>query len=106
MGYLGLILALWVCTNFVRRARWWRRTKGKKGERRYRPARAALGNALQSLQVILEPQVKYVVQEMLDEHAEIDDEAGPKDPTAHLLRQAKRIRNGEQMECLTTLLPP
>jgi hypothetical protein len=51
--------------------------------------RAALGNALQSLQVILEPQVKYVVQEMLDEHAEIDDEAGPKDPTAHLLRQAK-----------------
>ena len=106
MGYLGLILAIWVCASLLQRARWRWKTRGEKGKRRHRSSGASLGNALQNIQAILEPPVKHVVQEMLEEHTEEDDEAGPKDPTAHLLRQAKRIRNGEPIDRLTALLPP
>jgi hypothetical protein len=45
-----------------------------------------------------------VIEEKLEEPAEGDDEAGPKDPAAHLLLQARRIRKGEDVR-LTALLP-
>jgi hypothetical protein len=45
-----------------------------------------------------------VIEERLEEPAEDDDEAGPKDPAAHLMRQARRIRKGEDVR-LTALLP-
>jgi hypothetical protein len=105
MGYLGLLLIVWGCIVCVQRALWrWRKKAGRSNWGFY-PSGASIGNALQVLQAIAEPQAQHVIVERLEEPAEDDDEAGPKDPAAHLLRQARRIRNGEEVERLTTLLP-
>jgi hypothetical protein len=106
MGYLGLLLILWGCAVLVQRALWrWRKKKGN-GTLGFYPSGASIGNALQTLQAIAQPRTQHVIEEKLEEPADEDDEAGPKDPRAHLLRQARRIRNGEEVECLTALLPP
>jgi len=60
---------------------------------------------LQALQAITQPHVKHVIEARLDEAADEDDDGAPKDPMAHLLRQAKRIRRGEEIDRLTVLLP-
>jgi hypothetical protein len=105
MGYLGLLLIVWGCIVWVQRVLWrWRKKTGR-GKLGFYPSGAAIGNALQVLQAIAEPQVQHVIEERLEEPAEDDDEAGPKDPTAHLMRQARRIRKGEDAR-LTALLPP
>jgi hypothetical protein len=106
MGYLGLVLIVWFCTLFVQRILWRVRKRVGKSKLGFYPSGAALGNALLALNAIAQPQAKYVLEEKLEEPADEDDEAGPKDPTAHLMRQAKRIRNGEKIDRLTALLPP
>jgi hypothetical protein len=89
---------------WVQRLLWrWKKKTGKSNWGFY-PSGALIGNALQVLQAIAEPQAQHVIEEKLEEPAEDDDEAGPKDPTAHLMRQARRIRNGEDVH-LTALLP-
>jgi hypothetical protein len=104
MGYLGVLLIVWGCIVWVRRVVWrWRKKTGK-SKLGFYPSGASIGNALQVLQAIAEPQVQHVIEERLEEPAEDDDEAGPKDPTAHLMRQARRIRKGEDVR-LTALLP-
>ena len=93
---------LFGCIFFLQRLRWKRNER--KGRRRgFYPSSAALGNALHTLQAIPEPLVKYVVAEKLDEHEDEEDESGPKDPTAHLKRQLRRIRNGEEIDRLVIL---
>ncbi len=105
MGIPGLLLIFGVGVLFVRRAIWrWEKRTGK-GQLGFYPSGAALGNALQAIQVIAQPHVKYVIEEKLEESSDADDESGRLDPTAHLMRQARRIRNGEEVERLTTLLP-
>lgn len=103
MGYLGLLFLAALGVYCVQRARWRWKNRGKKNRGRYRGG-AALGNAFQTLQVFVQPRAEHVIAEMLEEPAEEDDEAAPKDPTAHLMRQARRIRKGEDV-CLTALLP-
>jgi len=104
MAYLGLLLMVWGCTVWVQRVLWrWRKKAGKSNWGFY-PSGALIGNALQVLQAIAEPQMQHVIEEKLEEPAEDDDEAGPKDPAAHLLLQARRIRKGEDVR-LTALLP-
>jgi hypothetical protein len=106
LGYLGLILIVWACAIFVQRtlSRW----RGKTAKRKigFYPTGASMGNALQVLQAFVNPEVLHVIEERLEEPEEEDDETGPKDPRAHLMRQARRIRNGEGVERLTALLPP
>jgi hypothetical protein len=65
-----------------------------------------MGNALQKLSVIAQPQVEHVLEEKLSEDADEDDEGGPKDPTAHLHRQAAKIRRGEKLDRLTAIRKP
>ena len=72
--------------------------------RGFRPRGAALGNALHQLQVLAEPQIRYVVEEKEDEKADDDECGGPDDPVRHLHRQARKIRRGERLERLTTYL--
>jgi len=104
MGYLGLLLIVWGCIVFVQRTVWrWRKKTGK-SRLGFFPTGASMGNALQVLQAIAEPQIQYVIEERLEEPTDEGDEAGPKDPTAHLMRQARRIRKGEDVH-LTALLP-
>jgi hypothetical protein len=106
MGYLGLLFLAAVAMFYVQRARWrWKTRAQKKTRGRYRGG-AGLGNALQALQVFVHPRAEHVIEEILKETVDEDDEGDPKDPTAHLLRQAKKIRNGETVDRLTTLLPP
>ncbi len=72
------------------------------------PSAAALGNALHTLQITAVPQIKYVMQEKEDEHAEDADSGDSDDEAAmrnHILRQAKRIRRGEQIGDLTAIRP-
>jgi hypothetical protein len=106
MGALGLVFALCVGVFYVRREQWVRGHRREQDRRgRYRGG-AALGNALQTLHAFVHPKVDYAIEMKLDEAVDEDDEGEPRDPRAHLLRQAKRIRNGETAERLTTLLPP
>ena len=64
------------------------------------PTATSFGNALQALQVFIEPNVQQIVEEKRDEHAEDDEEPGPDDPTAHLNRQLRKIRRGEPVDDL------
>ena len=65
---------------------------------RYGPA---LGNALHKLHIFVDPGVRYVIAEKLDEHAEGDGENDPADPAKYFERQLRRIRRGEQLDRLT-----
>jgi hypothetical protein len=105
MGYLGLLFIFWAFTIFVQRAFWRLRKKTGKSKLGFYPTGASMGNALQVLQEIVHPHVKYVIEEKLDEDEDEDDETGPKDPTAHLMRQAKRIQRGETIDRITVFLP-
>jgi len=99
---LGLILwAFWWVFVGLRCLAWLR------GGRGFRPGSTSLGNALQTLQVYVEPRVQHVLQERLEEEAEEDldgDLDHPVDPKAHLRRQAERIRRGEEVGRITALL--
>jgi hypothetical protein len=107
MGYLGLIFLALLTRFYVRRTLWsWKTRNQKKTRGRYRGG-ASLGNALHSIQVLAQPQGQHLIEEMLDEESmDEDEEGGPKDPTAHLMRQLKRIRKGEKVDQLVTFLPP
>ena len=105
MGYLGLLLIAWACVFFAQRAGYRRRKRKGKKVLGFYPTGALVGNAFQALQALAEPRVQHVLEEKLDESEDEDDETGPKDPTAHLMRQARRIRNGKPIDRLTTYLP-
>jgi hypothetical protein len=96
-----LITGFWFgCVFFARRYLWRRRRRAGTLRRGFYPSAAMLGNALHHLQAIAEPQMRYVVQERLDDHEEEDDDAGPKDPIRHLKRQLRKIRDGEEIDRL------
>jgi hypothetical protein len=90
------------CFVFYGRRFLWRRGR-RRGKRNlgFFPTHAAAGNALQSLQMIAQSRVEYVLDEKFEDEADDDDEGGPPDPTNHLKRQLRRIRNGEKLERLT-----
>ena len=104
MGYLGLLFSAAVAVYCAQRALWHWKNRGNKNRGRYRGG-AALGNALQNLQVFVRPRAEHVIAESLEEPAEDDDAAAPKDPREHLLRQARRIQRGEPVQQLTARLP-
>jgi len=104
MELIGLIFASAVGVVCLQRVRWQWGNRREKESGRYRGG-AALGNALQAIQAFAQPHVKHVIEQRVDEAAEEEDEAS-QDSEAHWLRQAKRIRNGEEVDRLTALLPP
>ena len=92
------------CVFFYQRFRWRRNKRLGKSNWGFYPSTAALGNALQELQTMAQPQVQYVLEEKTDDTVEDDDEAGPDDPTAHLRKQAERIRRGDRRTRITVRL--
>jgi hypothetical protein len=95
-----------LCAFLFQRIRWrYRNRRGKKSAGFY-PKYSSLGNALHVLQQYPEPEVAYVIAEQLDDEADEDDDGELADPTKHLRRQLKRIRNGEPIDRLTILLFP
>jgi hypothetical protein len=91
---------------FYQRYRWRRRKSRGKGNWGFYPSTASMGNALQQLSVIAQPQVEYVLEEKLSEDSEEDDEGAPKDPIAHLHRQAAKLRCSEKFDRLTAIRRP
>jgi hypothetical protein len=91
---------------FYQRYRWRRRKSRGKSKWGFYPGTASMGNALQQLSVIAQPQVEHVLEEKLSEDSEEDDEGAPKDPIAHLHRQAAKLRRGEKLDRLTTIRRP
>ena len=91
---------------FFQRYRYRRRKRSGKSNWGFYPSWASMGNALQKLSALAQPQVVHVLEEKLLEAADEDDEGGPKDPTAHLHRQAAKIRRGEKVDRLTTIHKP
>lgn len=79
------------------------RRKGSSHSRRrlFRFTGVAVGNALQSLHVYVDPRVRYVIAQRLEEQAEDDGEDDSADPGKHLERQLRRIRRGEHLDRLT-----
>jgi hypothetical protein len=80
----------------------WARSKlsSKGKQRRFRYTGAAVGNALQILHVYVDPRVRHVIVQRLEEQAE-DDGDDCADPGKQLERQLRRIRRGEQVDRLT-----
>jgi hypothetical protein len=79
----------------------WRLKKSMRSKRPgFRPSYVALGNALQTLEVLTRPNVDYVLEQKYDEDADEDDEGDPDDPAAQLNRQLRRIRRGEHVDRL------
>jgi hypothetical protein len=104
----GFALFLMCFSMFVAGAFFFQRFRWRCRKRRGRPpgfypTSTSMGNALQQLQATMEPQMKYVLEEKLDEEADEDDSGGPDDPTRHLLRQARKLQRGEKLERLTYL---
>jgi hypothetical protein len=77
-----------------------RKVSSNPKRRRFRFTGVAVGNALQVLHLYVDPRVRYVIAQRLEEQAEDDgDDCG--DPGKHLERQLRRIRRGEQIDRLT-----
>jgi hypothetical protein len=92
----------------LQRLRYRRRVRRGEVNRGFCPSVASAGNALHQLQSFVQPQVRYVIAEQLDEESEEDDSGEPDDPfdpIRHLHRQAERIRRGEQAEPITAIVP-
>ncbi|MHB1856998.1 MAG: hypothetical protein ACYCPM_06150 [Acidobacteriaceae bacterium] len=103
---LGLyfFVAFIAAAFFLQRYRWRRRRRLNKSNWGFYPSAASMGNALQGLQAIAQPQIQHIIEEKLDEDVDEDDAGGSKDPTAHLHRQAARIRRGTKLEGITAQL--
>jgi hypothetical protein len=67
--------------------------------RRFRFTGVAVGNALQMLHVYVDPRVRCVIEQRVEEHA--DEEGDCADPEKHFGRQLRRIRRGEPVDRLT-----
>jgi hypothetical protein len=91
LGGLYFFSAFFAIAFFFQRYRWRRRKRQGKSNWGFYPSSASLGNALQELSVMAQPQVEHVLEEKLNEDAEDDSEGGPENPVAHLHRQAAKI---------------
>jgi len=93
------------CVFVYRRWRWKQRRHLKGKRRGFYPTTFALGIAFQQIQLFVAPDMAHAIAERLKEQAEDDNEGGPESAARHLDRQLRRIRRGERLETLTTLLP-
>ena len=107
MRALYVFLALAALVFFFQRLLWKLRKRLGRTRLGFYPSGASLGNALHQLQIIAQPEVRYVIEEKLDEsEADGEDDAGPEEPVRHLHRQAAKIRRGEPVSQLTAKLRP
>jgi hypothetical protein len=93
------LFVLLILATLGSRAR--RKVSSNSKRRRFRFTGVAVGNALQILHVYVDPRVRYVIAQRLEEQAEDDGEDDCADPRKHLERQLRRIRRGEQLDRLT-----
>jgi hypothetical protein len=97
---LALLIVVTVPRLLLRR-KLHQNSASKRQLRRFRFTGAVIGNALQTVHVFVDPGVRYVIAEKLEEATEDDGGDDSADPAIHLERQLRRIRRGEQIERLT-----
>jgi hypothetical protein len=73
----------------------------KRTSLRFRFTGAVIGNALQAIHAFVDPGVRYVIAEKLEEPSQDDGGEDPADPAIHFERQLRRIRHGEEIDRLT-----
>ena len=106
MPALGIFTIVFILLHYnLRRARWRRRKRQGKRSVGFCPSSAALGMALQFMQVYHRPSMVHVLEARQDarEEADEDDNGDPETPAArrrHFHRQLRRIRRGEPVERL------
>jgi hypothetical protein len=101
----GLPLVMIFCAFFFQHYRWKRRRRLGNKRWGFYPSTYALGIAFQQIQLFVAPNAECLISEILKEQAEEDDDRGTQDPARDLERQLRRIRRGERIDTLTTLLP-
>jgi hypothetical protein len=104
LAQLYLFSVLIACAFVFQRLRWKRRKQRKKNNLGFYPSSTSLGNALHQLQSIVAPPMKHVVMQTLDEDDLDEQDTGDGNQNSaqrHLLKQAARIRRGENIELLT-----
>jgi amino acid transporter len=100
----GIAIVLIFCAFLFLRVRWKHRKRHGKKRLGFYPTTFALGLAFQLIQIFVAPNMEYTIAEKLKEEAEEDEEGGSDDPAKHLERQLKRIRRGQPVDRLTTIL--
>jgi hypothetical protein len=92
---LVVFVLLAVCAFSIQRALW--KMKGRSEGNRFGffPTYTSVGNALQQLQMLAEPQTGYIIEEKLADEADEDDD-GELEDEADLIRQFRQIRNGDR----------
>ena len=100
LGTFLAAFALFTLVFLLQRARYkYRKRRGKKHLGFY-PSTAAVSIMILSLQTIAQPDLIHTLEQRQTEAAEDDDEGDSDDPAAKLIRQLKRIRNGEPIDTL------
>jgi hypothetical protein len=103
MPALGLVTITFILIHYNLRRAWWKRRQ-RLGKRSvgFCPSSAALGIALQFMQVYHRPGMAHVVEarQAAREEADEDDNGDPVGNRRHFLRQLRRIRRGEAVEGL------
>jgi hypothetical protein len=100
MLLLATLLVLALLRLYLKR-KFARNHPHQRKRRRFRFTGAAIGNALQALHVLVNPGVRHVITETLEEPSPDDSEEDPADPAIHFERQLRRIRRGQPIDRLT-----
>jgi hypothetical protein len=83
-----------------------RRLRNRQSERRRsRFRRGSAGNALHQLRAYVHPHTKFAIAQMQKEAVIENNSLDHQDPVAHLYGQAIRIQKGEDVNCITALVP-
>jgi hypothetical protein len=73
----------------------------RRSRRRFRFAGPAVGNALQTVHIFVDPGVRFVISQTLEETSEDYNEEDSADTAIHFERQLRRIRRGDKVDRLT-----
>lgn len=102
---LLIFLFLVLCTFYMQRALWRHNRRCGRRRKSFYPTTTSLGNAFQTLQILAEPQIAYVIEEKDADEVDENDDGQSEDGTFSFNRQLRRIRNGERIDRLTVRRP-
>ena len=89
------------CAFVFQRVRWRRRSRQGKKDAGFYPKYSSLGGAFQVLHKdFVLPEMSYMYEQQMEDEAEDDDEGEEVDPEKYLMRQLRRVRNGEDIGTL------
>jgi hypothetical protein len=102
---MGWILAVFYGVFLFRRLCWRRRNRGRKKAAGFYPTYSSMGVAFQVLhKEFVQPEMAYVFEEQMEDEADEDDEGEEVDPEKYLMRQLRRVRNGEEVDLIKVMV--